>query len=72
MIERIRDVCNIRVYRSYSVIRLPLCASDFFKAVRKSASGLRGNVGGSVSDQGYQDVWISGGSVRYDYEDKPW
>ena len=36
------------------------------------ATGIHGNVGGSVSNRGYQDVWISGGSVRYDYEDKPW
>ena len=26
----------------------------------------------SSSHQSHQDVWISGGSVRYDYEDKPW
>mmetsp|Transcript_85978 Transcript_85978/g.105501 ORF Transcript_85978/g.105501 Transcript_85978/m.105501 type:complete len:225 (+) Transcript_85978:58-732(+) len=36
------------------------------------ATGIHGNVGGSVSDRGFQDVWISGGSIRYDYEDKPW
>eukprot|EP00434_Breviolum_minutum_P035124 symbB.v1.2.031091.t2/scaffold3571.1/size58269/4 len=33
------------------------------------ATGLRGNVGGSVSDQGYQDVWISGGSVYFSWFD---
>ena len=36
------------------------------------ATGIHGNVGGSVANRGYQDVWISGGSVRYDYEDQPW
>lgn len=35
-------------------------------------TGVHGDAGGSVASKGYQDVWISGGSVRYDYEDKPW
>ena len=35
-------------------------------------TGLHGDAGGSVAQKGYQDVWISGGSVRYDYEEKPW
>lgn len=36
------------------------------------ATGIHGTVGGSSSNRGFQDVWISGASVRYDYEDKPW
>ena len=26
----------------------------------------------SSSHQSHQDVWISGGSIQYDYEEKPW
>lgn len=67
MIEMIREMCkSICMYQIY------IGRIFVFFACQKCMGGLRGNVGGSVSDQGYQDVWISGGSVRYDYEDKPW
>ncbi|CAK9081540.1 unnamed protein product [Durusdinium trenchii] len=36
------------------------------------ATGKHADIGGSVANRGFQDVWISGASVRYDYEDKPW
>ena len=38
---------------------------------RSIATGTTGTMSSS-SYRSHQDVWISGGSVQYDYEDKPW